>query len=58
MNFNQLIFYFTTENILVSNQFGLRAGKTTTDCFVDLGDDVTKAIGEGSHAASIFLDYF
>ena len=58
MNFNQLIFYFTTGNIFVSKQFGSRAGKTATDCFVDLGDDVTKAIGEGSHAASIFLDYF
>ena len=33
---NQLIFHFNTENILVSNQFGFRARKTTTDCLVDL----------------------
>ena len=53
---NQLIFHFNTENILVSNQFGFRAGKTTTDCLVDLVDDITKAIDEGSYAVSIFLD--
>ena len=29
---NQLIFHFNTENILVSNQLGFKAGKTTTDC--------------------------
>ena len=53
---NQLIFHFNTENILVSNQFGFRARKTTTDCLVDLVDDITKAIDEGSYAVSIFLD--
>ena len=53
---NQLIFHFNTENILVSNQFGFRARKTTTDCLVDLVDDITKAIDEGSYSVSIFLD--
>ena len=51
-----MIFHFNTENILVSNQFGFRAGKTTTDCLVDLVDDITKVIDEGSYAVSIFLD--
>ena len=53
---NQLIFHFNTENILVSKQFGFKAGKTTTDCSVDLVDDITKVIDEGSYAVSIFLD--
>ena len=53
---NQLIFHFNTENILVSNQFGFRARKTTTDCLVDLVDDITKAIDAGSYALSTFLD--
>ena len=53
---NQLIFHLNTENILVSNQLGFRAGKTTTDCLVDLVDDITKVIDEGSYAVSIFLD--
>ena len=51
-----MIFHFNTENILLSNQFGFRAGKTTTDCLADLVDDITKAIDEGSYAVSIFLD--
>ena len=51
-----MIFHLNTENILVSNQFGFRAGKTTTDCLVDLVDDIAKAIDEGSYAVSIFLD--
>ena len=50
-----MIFHFNTENILVSNQFGFRAGKTTTDSSVDLVDDITKAIDEGSYAVSIDL---
>ena len=51
-----MIFHFNRENILVWNQFGFRAGKTATDCLVDLVDDITKAIDEGSYAVSIFLD--
>ena len=53
---NQLIFHFNTENVLVSNQFGFRAGKTTNDCLVDLVNNITKATDEGSYAVSIFLD--
>ena len=51
-----MIFHFNTENIFVTNQFGFRVRKTTTDCLVDLVDDITKAIDEGSYAVSIFLD--
>ena len=51
-----MIFHFKTENILVSKQFGFKAGKTTTDCSVDFVDDITEAIDKGSYAVSIFLD--
>ena len=53
---NQLTFYFTTENLLVSNQYGFRSGNTTTDCLVDLVDEVTRALDEGKYAVSLFLD--
>ena len=42
--------------MFILNQFGFRARKTTTDCLVDLVDDITKAIDEGDYAVSIFLD--
>lgn len=51
-----MIFNFNTENIIVSNQLGFRAGKTTTDCLVDPVDDITKAIDEGSYVVSMFID--
>ena len=50
------MFYCLTENILVSNQYGFRSGHNTTDCLVDLIDEVTKALGEEKYAVSIFLD--
>ena len=53
---NQLIFYCLTENILVSNQYGFRSGYNTTDCLVDLTDEITKALDEEKYAVSIFLD--
>ena len=45
-----------TENILVSNQYGFRSGSTTTDCLVELMDEITKALDEEKYAVSIFLD--
>ena len=53
---NQLKFYFMIENILVSNQYGFRSGSTTTDCLVELMDEITKAIDQEKYAVSIFLD--
>ena len=53
---NQLIFYCLTENILVSNQYGFRSGYNTTDCLVDLIDEITKALDGEKYAVSIFLD--
>ena len=40
---NQL-FHFTTGNIPVPNQFGFRAGKTTTDHLVELTATLMKVV--------------
>ena len=53
---NQLMFYFTIENILIPNQYGFRSDNTTTDCLVDLIDEKTLALDEGCYAVSLFLD--
>ena len=50
------MYYLTTERILVSNQYGFRPGNSTTDCFVDLIDEITRALDEESYAVSLFLD--
>ena len=41
---NQLLFHFTTGNIPVPNQFGFRAGKTTTDHLVELTATLMKVV--------------
>ena len=53
---NQLKFSCLTENILASNQCGFRSGYNTTDCLVDLIEEITKALDEEKYAVSIFLD--
>ena len=53
---NQLTFYFTIENILIPNQYGFRSDNTTTDCLVELIDEITLALDEGCYAVSLFLD--
>ena len=53
---NQLTFYFTIENILIPKQYGFRSDNTTTDCLVDLIDEITLALDEGCYAVSLFLD--
>ena len=52
---NQLIFYCLTENILVPNQYGFRSGYNTTNCLVDLIDEITKALDEEKYAVSILF---
>ena len=41
--------------ILISNQYGFRYGYNTTDCLVDLIDEIAKALDEEKYV-SIFLD--
>ena len=50
---NQLMFYFTTENILLPKQYGFKPDNTTTVCLVGLIDEITLALDEGCYA--VFL---
>ena len=40
----------------MSNQYGFGSGYNTTDCLVDLIDEISKAFDEEKYAVSIFLD--
>jgi len=54
--YNQIIFHLSVENILVPNQYGFRKGLTTTDCLVDLLEEITSALDNSQFVISIFLD--
>ena len=47
--------YFTTENILIPNQYGFRSDNTSIDCLVDLIDEITLALDEGCYALSLYF---
>ena len=49
-------FYFILEGLFADNQYGFRRGRTTTDCLVDLIEEITVALDQGEYALSIFLD--
>ena len=53
---NQITFYFILEGLFTCNQYGFRRGRTTTDCLVDLIEEITIALDQGEYALSIFLD--
>ena len=38
------------------NQYAFRSGKNTTDCLVDLLEQITKSIDNGEFAITLFLD--
>ena len=46
----------TSECILVPNQYGFRPGNSTTDCLVDLINEITLSLDKESYAVSLFLD--
>ena len=45
-----------TNNLLVPNQFGFSPGKTTTDCLVDLVEEISLNLDEGTYVLTLFLD--
>ena len=53
---NQLMFYITFHDIFAPNQYGFRSGKNTTDCLVDLLEQINKSIDNGEFAVTLFLD--
>ena len=53
---NQLISYFSSENIITPTQDGFKPGSTTVDCLVDLIEEISTSLDQGDYAVSIFLD--
>ena len=58
--YNQLISYFSSENIITPTQQcnGFRPGSTTIDCLVDLIEEISTSlhVDQADYAVSIFLD--
>ena len=50
------MFYITFHDVFAPNQYGFRLGKNTTDCLVDLLEQITKSIDNGEFAVTLFLD--
>ena len=54
--YNQLISYFSSENIITPTQYGFKPGSTTVDCLVGLIEEMSTSLDQGDYAVSIFLD--
>ena len=54
--FNQLMSYFTNNNMISSKQYGFRPGFTTSHCLIDLIEEITSSLDKGLYVVSSFLD--
>ena len=54
--FNQLMFFFTTNKLISPLQYGFRPGLTTSDCLIDLIEEITSTLDQGHYVVSLFLD--
>lgn len=50
--FNQLMFYFTNNNMISPKQYGFRPGFTTSDCLIDLIEEITSSLDKGLFVVS------
>ena len=42
--------------MLSPNQYGFRTGHTTSDCLIDLIEEITTRLDQGDYVVSLFLD--
>ena len=54
--FNQLMFYFTNNKMISPKQHGFRPGVRTSDCLIDLIEEITSSLDQGHYVVSLFLD--
>ena len=50
------MFHISFHDVFVLNQYGFRQGKSTTDCLVDLIEQIPKSLDNGEFAVTLFLD--
>ena len=50
------MFHIYLHNLFAPNQYGLRSGTNTTDCLVDLIEQITKCLDNEEFAVKLFLD--
>ena len=54
--FEKCMFNISFHDVFAPNKYGFRSGKNTTDCLVDLLEQITKSIDNGKFAIMLFLD--
>ena len=53
---NQLVFHISFHDLFVPNQYGFRSGSNTTDCLVDLIEEITNSLDKSEFAVTLLLD--
>ena len=51
---NQLTFHISFHDLFVPNQYGFRSGSNTTDCLVDLIEEITNSLDKSEFAVTLF----
>ena len=54
--FVQLNSYLISRKLLVPNQYGFRPGSKTTDCLIDLVDEISSHLDKSNYVLTLFLD--
>ena len=55
--FDQLMFYFMKKKLISTKQYGFRPGITTSDCPIDIIEEITSSLDQGHYVSSTFMDH-